>query len=140
VIHPRHTEVRRAPLKWHVLDVLGQHERSGLEHEDSAAARCIVDEKMLCHDRAKRAAADDDYVEVALSSGAVSSAIPCKRLLPARARSSASDRGDAHIGYHFDRKGGAEWAPALSPAISKANSPSATVIRSLGFLSDRRPR
>ncbi|WP_158081525.1 hypothetical protein [Nitrobacter vulgaris] len=68
MIHPRHTEVRRAPLKWHVLDVLGQHERSGLEHEDSAAARCIVDEKMLCHDGAKRAAADDDDVEVALSS------------------------------------------------------------------------
>ena len=66
MIHPRHAQIGRAAHKRHVLHVLGQHERPGLEHENAAAARGVGDEQMFRDDGAKGAAADDDYIEVAL--------------------------------------------------------------------------
>ena len=67
MIYPRHAHIRSTTQERHVLYMLGQHERPGLEDEDAAAVCGISDEKMFGDDGAKGAAADDDHVEVAPS-------------------------------------------------------------------------
>src|SRR3989442_15580150 len=69
MIYPRHAQIRSAAEEGHVLDVLGKHERTGFKYENASAAGGVGDEEMFRHDGAKSAAADDDYVEVAPSSG-----------------------------------------------------------------------
>jgi hypothetical protein len=44
-----------------------QHKRPGLKDKDASASRGIVEEQLLCDDRAKRAAANDDRIEFALA-------------------------------------------------------------------------
>src|SRR5213078_4837929 len=67
MIDPGHSEVRRAAHEWQILDVLRQHERPGFEHQNAAAPGCVCSEQVFRDDAAKRAAADNDCVELALA-------------------------------------------------------------------------
>lgn len=68
-LRPRHAGIdgdrrRRAhPEVGQVLDVLGKHERPGLEHQDAVAGQPIAVEQVLGQDGPEGAAADDDDVE-----------------------------------------------------------------------------
>ena len=52
-------------MKRHVLHVLRQHERPGLEHQNAATTGRVRDKEMLRDHAAKRATSDDDGIEVA---------------------------------------------------------------------------
>ena len=67
MIDPGHSEVRRAAHEWQILDVLRQHERPGFEHQNAAAPGCVCSEQVFRDDAAKRAAADDNRVELPLA-------------------------------------------------------------------------
>src|SRR5882672_4507319 len=60
---PGHAPIRRAPLKRHVLNVFGEREWAGFEHQDPAAMRNIVEEEGRGHDGAESTTADNDHVK-----------------------------------------------------------------------------